>query len=66
MEANVLWIGCWCACVIQWIDVTGRGIDDIHEELHHLAVDVIQSACNKELGQLWMDVMDSLTTDHGS
>jgi len=52
--------------VIQWIDVTGRGIDDIHEELHHLAVDVIQSACNKELGQLWMDVMDSLTTDHGS
>lgn len=50
----------------EWVDVTGRDIDDIHEQLHHLAVDVIQSVGNKELGHLWTDVIDNLTTDSGS
>ena len=52
--------------VMQWIDVTGRGIDDIHEQLHRVAVDVVQSVGDKELGQLWTDVIDNLTPDSGS
>ena len=56
---------CVCA-VIQWIDVTGRDIDDIHQQLHRVAVDVVQSVGDKELRKLWTDAVDNLTCDAAS
>jgi len=56
---------CVCA-VIQWIDVTGRDIDDIHQQLRRVAVDVVQSVGDKELRKLWTDAVDNLTCDAAS
>jgi len=55
-----------CVGVIQWIDVTGRDIDDIHEQLNRVAVDVVQNVGDKELGQLWTGVIDNFSTNSGS
>jgi len=52
--------------VVQWIDVTGHGIDDIHDEMLRVAVDVIESVGDKEVGHLWTDVIDDLRTDSSS
>jgi len=52
--------------VVQSIDVTGRGIEDIHDELHHVAFDIVQNVGDKELGHLWTDDANDLTTVSGS
>jgi len=60
---------CWnrsFSVALQWIDVTGRGIDDIHNEMHQVVAEVIRNVGNRELGQLWTDDIDQLRTVNGS
>jgi len=52
--------------VLQWIDVTDRGIDDIHNEMHGVAVDVVQSVGREELRHLWTDDISDFRTNGSS
>jgi len=52
--------------VVQWIDVTGRDIEDVHDEMHRVAVDIIQNIGNKQIGHLWTNDADVLRTDSSS
>jgi len=51
--------------LLQWIDVTGRGIDDIHDEMYHVTNDVVQTVGDKPLGHLWTDDAKDLRTVNG-
>ena len=51
---------------VQWIDVTDRSIEDVHDELHRITVDVVQNVGDKEIGHLWTDGVNDLMTDNGS
>jgi len=51
---------------LQWVDVTGRAIDDIHDEMHRVAVDIVQSVGDREVGRLWTDDISDFRTNGGS
>jgi len=46
--------------------VTGQDIDAIHEEMHRVAVNVVQDVGDKEVGLLWTDFVNGLRTDSSS